>query len=89
MNGKNLYGTIVLDKNVREVGKVDDIEFNTETGKIESVMISLKKGLLSNEIIEIDFDDIETFGDYVLLSNEIETEEKIEKPEVTIEVEDE
>lgn len=87
MRAKELFGTTVLDKNVKEVGKIDDIEIDTETGAVNSIVVSLKKGILSNDVIEIDFDKIATIGDYLLLNTEIETEDKAE--EVTIEVEDE
>lgn len=85
MRAKKLFGITVLDSKVREVGKVDDIEIDTETGSIVSLVISLKKGILSNDAIEVDFENIATIGDYILLSTEIDSEEK--PKEVTIEVE--
>lgn len=88
MRAKELFGTTVLDKNVKEVGKIDDIDIDTETGAVTTLIVSLQKGILSNDIIEIDFDKIATIGDYVLLSTVISTEEE-ETEEVTIEVEDE
>lgn len=87
MRAKKLFGKTVLDKNVKEVGKIDDVEIETGAGKIVSIVVSLKKGILSNDEIEIDFGNIATIGDYVLLDNVIETAEKVE--EVEIEVEDE
>ena len=87
MRAKELFGTTVLDKNVKEVGKIDDVDIDTETGAVTTLIVSLQKGILSNDIIEIDFDKIATIGDYVLLSTVISTEEETE--EVTIEVEDE
>lgn len=88
MRAKELFGTTVLDKNVKEVGKIDDVDIDTETGAVTTLIVSLQKGILSNDIIEIDFDKIATIGDYVLLSTVISTEEE-ETEEVTIEVEDE
>ena len=38
--------------------------------------ISLNKGIFSNDAIEVAFDKIQTIGDYILLSSEIEAEEK-------------
>lgn len=87
MRAKKLFGKTVLDKNVKEVGKIDDVEIETGAGKVVSIVVSLKKGILSNDEIEIDFGNIATIGDYVLLDNVIETAEKVE--EVEIEVEDE
>lgn len=87
MRAKKFFGITVLDKNVKEVGKVDDVEIDTETGKVVSLIVSLKKGILSNDEIEVDFENIATIGDYILLDTEIETEETAE--EVKIEVEEE
>lgn len=87
MRAKELFGITVLDKNVRSVGKIEDVDIDTETGAITNLIISLNKGIFSNDSIEVEFDKIQTIGDYVLLSEEIEAEEKAE--EVTIEVEDE
>ena len=87
MRAKKLFGKTVLDKNVKEVGRIDDVEIETGAGKVVSIVVSLKKGILSNDEIEIDFGNIATIGDYVLLDNVIETAEKVE--EVEIEVEDE
>ncbi len=87
MRAKKLFGKTVLDKNVKEVGRIDDVEIETGAGKVVSIVVSLKKGILSNDEIEIDFGNIATIGDYVLLDTVIETAEKVE--EVEIEVEDE
>ena len=87
MRAKKFFGITVLDKNVKEVGKVDDVEIDTETGNVVSLLVSLKKGMLSNDEIEVDFENIATIGDYILLDTEIETEETAE--EVKIEVEEE
>ena len=87
MHAKELFGITVLDKNVRSVGKIEDLDIDTETGAVTTLIISLNKGIFSNDAIEVAFDKIQTIGDYILLSSEIEAEEKAE--EVTVEVEDE
>lgn len=99
MRAKELFGTTVLDKKVKEIGRIEDIEVEVEKGGITSIIVSLNKGLFSNDVIEIDFDSILTIGDYVLLDTVVETEktEEAEKAEeadeadeaegVTIEVE--
>jgi sporulation protein YlmC with PRC-barrel domain len=87
MRAKKFFGKTVLDKNVKEVGRIDDVEIETGTGKVVSIIVSLKKGILSNDEIEVDFGNIATIGDYILLNTVIETAEKVE--EVEIEVEDE
>ena len=90
MRAKQFFGITVLDKNVREVGKIEDIDIDTETGSVTTLIISLKKGLFSNDSIEVDFDKISTIGDYILLNTEIATKEEAEEvEEVTVEVEDE
>lgn len=90
MRAKQFFGITVLDKNVKSVGKVEDIDIDTETGAVTTLVISLNKGILSNDSIEVEFDKIQTIGDYILLNSEISTEEEVEEAEqVTIEVEDE
>lgn len=94
MHAKQFFGITVLDKNVRAVGKVEDIDIDIETGDVQSLIISLNKGLFSNDAIEVDFENIDTIGDYILLDTEIvkdeedeEEDEEVEK--VTVEVEEE
>ena len=71
MRAKQLFGITVLDKDVNEVGKIEDLEIDTETGNVTKIIISLNKGILSNDSIEVDFDKIATIGDYILLNNVI------------------
>jgi sporulation protein YlmC with PRC-barrel domain len=87
MRAKQFFGITVLDKNVNEVGKIEDVEIDTESGKVTTIIISLKKGILSNDSIEVDFDKIATIGDYILLS-EVISKDDDEVEEVTVEVED-
>ena len=95
MRAKQFFGITVLDKKVKVVGKVEDVDIDIETGSVTTLVVSLQKGLLSNDSIEVDFDKIGTIGDYILLNTEISEEEDVEKAEkekteqVTIEVEDE
>ncbi len=95
MHAKQFFGITVLDKNVKAVGKVEDIDIDTETGDVTSLIISLNKGLFSNDAIEVEFESIDTIGDYILLDTEIvkeeeEVEEEDEESEkVTVEVEEE
>lgn len=88
MRAKELFGMTVLDSKVREVGRIEDVDIDVEEGNVESLVVSLKKGILSNDYIEVDFSNIATIGDYVLLSTEIEKEAE-EAEEVTAEVEEE
>lgn len=74
MKIKELMGMGVVDLNANDVGKISDIDFDPISGKLTTISISLKKGMLSNEHIEISFDDIKSIGDYVLLKIEINTE---------------
>lgn len=91
MKIREFLGSTVLDKNAYEVGKVDDIDFNPETGAIDKITLTLQKNLFSRDELEINFEDIATIGAYVILNKEIpkEDEEEAETVEATIEVEDE
>lgn len=90
MKIKEFIGSTVLDKNANEVGKVDNVDFDTATGKIENVTLTLQKNIFSRDELEISFDDIATIGAYVILNKEITKEVEEEEPEtVEIEIENE
>lgn len=73
MNVKSLFGITVLDKNANEIGKIEDLEFNAESGKIESLTITLKKNIIGDDsTISVDYEEIATIGQYILLDKEIE-----------------
>lgn len=79
MKIKQLLGMMALDANANEVGKIDDAEFDPEEGKITAITIVLKKNIISSNKIEIDFEDVKSIGDYVLLNKEINKEAAIEE----------
>ena len=87
MKIKQFIGSTVLDKNANEVGKIDNVDFDTATGKIEKVSLSLQKNIFTRDELEISFDDIETIGAYVILNTEITTDVEDETVEVEIEEE--
>ena len=67
MRIKKLLGMQVLDADANHIGKIDDIEFNSDTGEIEKMLVSLKKNIFSNDETVIPYDNIKSIGDYVLL----------------------
>ena len=81
MKIKQLLGMMALDANANEVGKIDDAEFDPKEGKINAITIVLKKNFISSNKIEIDFEDVKSIGDYVLLDKEINKEAAIEEAE--------
>ena len=81
MKIKQLLGMMALDANANEVGKIDDAEFDPKEGKINAITIVLKKNFISSNKIEIDFEDVKSIGDYVLLNKEINKEAAIEEAE--------
>ena len=90
MKIKEFIGSTVLDKNANEVGRIDNVDFDKETGKIEAVTLTLQKNIFSRDELEISFEDIATIGAYVILNTEITQEEEVEAAEtVEIEVEEE
>ncbi len=88
MQIKEFLGSIVLDKNAYEVGKVANVEFNPETGKIETIILTLQKNIFSSDELEISYDDVATIGAYVILNKEIPKEEAAEEATTTVEIED-
>ena len=87
MQIKDFLGTIVLDKNAYEVGKVSNGEFDPATGKMDEITLTLQKNLFSKDELVISFDDIATIGAYVILNKEIPKEEVEEVDAETVEVE--
>ena len=56
-------------------GKINDVEFNEETGNIEIIFVSLKKNILDkNNDVQVKFENIKCIGDYVLLNIDIVNE---------------
>ena len=91
MKIKEFIGSVVLDKNAYEVGKVDNVDFDPATGKIETIVLTLQKNIFSRDELEISFDDVATIGAYVILNKEIpkEVEEEEVAETTTVEIEDE
>ena len=92
MQIKEFLGSTVLDKNANVVGKIANVDFNTETGKIETIILTLQKNIFSSDELEINFDDVATIGAYVILNKEISKEVVEDEEEVettTVEIEDE
>jgi sporulation protein YlmC with PRC-barrel domain len=93
MKIKEFIGSTVLDKNANVVGKVENVDFDTETGKIDTITLTLQKNIFSRDELEISFEDIATIGAYVILNKEIEKEEEVEEVEeaetVEVEIEEE
>ena len=87
MQIKEFIGSTVLDKNANEVGKVENVDFDTETGKIETITLTLQKNIFSKDELEISFDDIATIGAYIILNKEITKEEEAEEEAETVEIE--
>ena len=90
MKIKEFLGSTVLDKNANEVGKVDNVDFDPATGKIENITLTLQKNIFSKDELEISFEDVATIGAYVILNKEIlkeKEEEKEEEEAKTVEVE--
>ena len=89
MKIRDLLGSTVLDKKAFEVGKIDNVDFDIETGKIEKITLTLQKNLFSKDELEIDCEDVATIGAYVILNKVIPKQDEVEETvEATIEVED-
>ena len=93
MKIREFLGSTVLDKNAYEVGKVANVDFDTETGKIEKIVLTLQKNIFSSDELEISYDDVATIGAYVILNKEIPKDEEIvedaTESTTTVEIDDE
>ena len=76
-------------KDEDDEGEIDDAEFDPQEGKINAITIVLKKNFISSNKIEIDFEDVKSIGDYVLLDKEINKEAAIEEAEKAKEAKEE
>ena len=81
MKIKQLLGMLTLDANANEIGKIIDADFEPESGKITKIVISLKKNFISSDELEVDYTDIKSIGDYVLLAIEVDKATAIEEAE--------
>ena len=76
MKIRELFLKQVLDKNANDIGKIDNADFDNATGEIKTLDIALKKNILSStNITKINYEDIATIGDYIILKIEINYEE--------------
>ena len=87
MQIKEFLGSTVLDKNAYAVGKISNVDFDPETGKIENITLTLQKNIFSKDELEISFEDIATIGAYVILNKEIPKENEAEEA-ATVEIEE-
>ena len=74
MRVKKLLGILALDVNAKEIGKISDLDFDSETGKINQIAVTLKKNILSNDELLFDYAEIKSVGDYVLLDTTVTKE---------------
>ena len=58
MKIREFLGSTVLDKNAYEVGKVSNIDFDKETGKIGTVTLTLQNNIFSRDELYYAFDCI-------------------------------
>ena len=66
MKTSELFGKEVMDVNINKIGKVSDIEFDTNTWKISHLII--KAGMVKKNSISID--KIDKIGDGIVLNIE-------------------
>ncbi|WP_321421395.1 PRC-barrel domain-containing protein [uncultured Methanobacterium sp.] len=72
MKVSDFFGRRVLDKKANEIGKVVDMVIKPKEGIITSMIISTSDFGLTRKDLEIETDDIEEVGDYLLLNVEKE-----------------
>ena len=72
MNIKSIIGKNVIDKRAEKIGKIEDMDLNTKTGKINSVLIDLKKNVRSQGKIIVEYEHVTTVGEYVFIDIAVE-----------------
>ncbi len=89
MNLKKFLGMLALDINANEIGKIRDVEFDQETGQITKIIVASKKNIMSSDDVALDFSDVKSIGDYVLVNTTAEKVKATIVEEAEAEVEDE
>ncbi|MBE6497493.1 MAG: hypothetical protein E7Z81_04365 [Methanobrevibacter sp.] len=72
MNIKSIIGKNVIDKRAEKIGKIEDMDLNTKTGQINSVLIDLKTNIRSQGKIIVEFEHVTTIGEYVFIDIAVE-----------------
>ena len=72
MNIKSIIGKNVIDKRAEKIGKIEDMDLNTKTGQINSVLIDLKKNVRSQGKIIVEYEHVTAVGEYVFIDIEDE-----------------
>jgi sporulation protein YlmC with PRC-barrel domain len=67
MKIKHILGMKVVDRDAQLIGKVDDLDFDENTGGIEQIIVSHRHKIFAHDELVVSFNDIESIGDYVLL----------------------
>ncbi len=72
MNIKSIIGKNVIDKRAEKIGKIEDMDLNTETGHINSILIDLKTNVRSQGKIIVEYEHVTAVGEYVFIDIAIE-----------------
>jgi len=72
MNIKSIIGKNVIDKRAEKIGKIEDMDLNTKTGQINSILINLKTNVRSQGKIIVEFKNVTAIGEYVFIDIEVE-----------------
>lgn len=72
MNIKSIIGKNVIDKRAEKIGKIEDMDLNTKTGQINSILIDLKTNVRSQGKIIVEFKNVTAIGEYVFIDIEVE-----------------
>lgn len=78
MKIKDLLGMGVVDCEARDVGKISDVHFDSSNGQLTTLVISLKKNFISNDNIDVSYDNVKNIGDYVLLNIKVDLDDEVD-----------
>jgi len=80
MKVSEFLGKKVLDKNAVDVGKISDMDINPKEGIINSLTVSVSDFGLRDKNFEVNINEIDKIGDYLILNIEkTEIEKRIEE----------
>lgn len=71
MKVNKILGMLAIDKNGIEIGKISNLDIDTETGEVITVTITKRENPIKSTNLLILFSEIKTIGDYIIVDKDV------------------
>lgn len=71
MKVDKILGMLAIDKNGIEIGKISNLDIETETGEVITVTITKRENPIKSTNLLILFSEIKTIGDYIIVDKDV------------------